>query len=1680
MRYGEAQKVGCLIISSAIYRGVFRVNQMYKVLLTVWTAMLLFATGVSSASGLVPGQSAQDVLTPPTLQLSGRYMENKGQWDENVFFATSGPGLRFWATRGGMVMDAYATKSSTSFDPSTGKIDKNVHQYGQVVEFKFANANPKARPEGVGPSSVRIDFLGFGPRRSAKNVKAFNEAFVRDMVRGVDARYYRTTEGARYDLIVKPGTDPSVIQMEVNGANGLSILPDGALGVHTSVGILRQAGLKVFQNINGRQIVIPASFTVQGNRVGFQIGNYDRTKPLIIDPLVYGSHFGGNAGFDGAVGYDEVMSTASDSNGNLYVTGLTQSIDLPTTTGVYGIQFLTDGDPADLDGFLAALQGDAYTVTYVAYVGGPGIDRTEHIQVDQYGNVWLAGDTTTEGFLTDSQGFTLQEVRPITGGDFALSYRGLVTDPIQFNATAQDVADALNNLDPAFLPPGGFSATGGPLPADAVIIRAAPDVFPIRIIQRTRPYIVTGGGANQTIEMDGTGIGFFPNDGEFSLRLQDDTNITDPLPWNAVQADVIAALSALPLLQGGTPPRVVGGANAGPLPLDPIDIQFQNAGAPENRPLMTVVNSTLDGGALGFAANPVGFITKFSFSPTEVLDPFTNPVVFPIEGATDVRGFSIRPIAQASGNVEMAIAGQAETIADIPGQVPTGSGPNPEHGFYAVCRYIPNTTNFQLISARSSYIGGTANASISGVVMDADGGVYVAGNVYLPNPASQTIPPANTNAVLGPASTNRVFYTSAGVYTNGGLLRLQDGFVRKYAPNGAIVYSATLGGSSDDTLVGIAVDNTGNAYVTGAANSFNFPRTVGAFDQIFGSEPYVTKINASASQILYSTGLQARNAASSSIAVDGRGNAYITGVTAQTPAGPGVILTPAAPFLDGQEAALDVLNQGGFDLDSFLTVLNSTAVGVLYSSYIGEAASQEFGNHLQVDRTGGVWVSGFTGQWALGPIGLNNAYKTPLGFKLNPDSSDGWLIKMKFILPVLQSITVNPNQVAGGLGSTADVTVTLRQPAPAGGTTVTLRIIDPTFARWNTETGPTLLQVTIPAGQTTMTAPAVVATRIVLDPKFTDIRAELDGDFLQTRLNIRPWIDQFTLSATAVTGGTTVNGILGIFQNAPAAGITATLTANSDRIVFPNNGSVSIAAGTNIISFPIITRPVSAPVNVTLTATIANVSISKELRLIPANISTLTIDPSRVSGGESSVGTVRLDGPAGADTVVTLSEIGQDVDIPATVTIPEGASTATFDIGTPFVASNTSTRIRASLNSFVAEDTLFIESTNIASLTVSQTNVLGGTVVTGQVNLTRPAGPTGLTIPITNTDPTAGVVTPSTVIVAPGAVVGNFTVQTNLVPTTRSMTIATNKPGYSNKSVTITVRAIAANLVMNPNTVIGGLENSTGTIQLLGGEVAPPGGLRVNLVSSNPAVLSVPATVTVPVNSATVNFTATSSTTAIDRTVTITAVLAPGNVATAQVTVLSPRIIALTLTPKAVTGGQSSIGKVRLSNPAPSGGVVVQLATNRPTNAFLPSSITIPAGQTEREFTITTVAVPNKVNATIRAQVSSSVLTNVLEILPPGISAFTFNPSIVSGGINTRGTITLNSPAPAGGLVIALESLNVNFVRVPVQVMVPAGQTTVSFNAGTSRASRTIAVQIRATVADRGPVSAWVTITGTP
>jgi hypothetical protein len=287
---------------------------------------------------------------------------------------------------------------------------------------------------------------------------------------------------------------------------------------------------------------------------------------------------------------------------------------------------------------------------------------------------------------------------------------------------------------------------------------------------------------------------------------------------------------------------------------------------------------------------------------------------------------------------------------------------------------------------------------------------------------------------------------------------------------------------------------------------------------------------------------------------------------------------------------------------------------------------------------------------------------------------------------------------------------------------------------------------------------------------------------------------------------------------------------------------------------------------------------------------------------------------------------------------------------------------------------------------------------------------------------------------------------------------------YTNTNVCVkayakpsTAPAALSGLSVSPASVLGG-GHATGTITL--DKAADAAGFVVQLSSSSSAA-SVPSSVTVAAGSASATFDIATSPVGQDTAVSIAATSGSASLR-AGLTVVAPVPIGLAFAPAGVKGGSSSTGTVTLSGPAPAGGLVIALSSNA-SAASVPASVTAPAGAVSADFTVSTSPVSQDTTASITAAAGTGSQSANLTIAAPVLSALSLSAYKVIGPTTVYATVTLDSVAPAGGIVVALASSDPGTGQPPPSVTVLSGATSASFAIPVARARVTTAVTITAT-----------------
>jgi hypothetical protein len=506
------------------------------------------------------------------------------------------------------------------------------------------------------------------------------------------------------------------------------------------------------------------------------------------------------------------------------------------------------------------------------------------------------------------------------------------------------------------------------------------------------------------------------------------------------------------------------------------------------------------------------------------------------------------------------------------------------------------------------------------------------------------------------------FPTTAGAFqtTFGGGDAL---FIAKLNPQGtALVYSTYINGASGN---GIAVDSAGNAYVTGEASTPNFPTTPGAFQTSpFGFDTFVTKLNTKGSALVYSARFGGNfDDFGRAIALDGAGNAYITGWTVCR------ATTCTFPTVNAVQPSY-----GGGNNDAFVTKINSLGSALVYSTYLGGGqilnATDDWGEGIAVDSAGSAYVTGYTfapdfpvtpGAYDTSragldafvtkftPVGTSLVYSTFLG---GSGQEQGQGI----------AIDANGNAYVTGLtdGSTFPVTP---------GAFQTTGSFDAFVTKFNPQ-GSALVYSTYLGGNAGVDRGWAIAvdnagsayvtgdTASTNFPVASAVQPVYGGglsDAFATKLNAAG----SALAYSTFLGGSLFDEGRGIALNGSGEAF-ATGDTSSDNFPTANPMQGSNGGGLNNHDDAFVVKLGAAGSTTT-------------------TLSSLTLNPTSVTGGASLQGTVTLSGaaPSGGAVVMLASSNGAVASVPPSVTVAAGATSASFSVTTTPVSVSTNVNISA-------------------------------------------------------------------------------------------------------------------------------------------------------------------------------------------------------------------------------------------------------------------------------------------------------------------------------------------------------------------------------------------------------------------
>ncbi len=408
---------------------------------------------------------------------------NRGQTDPRVQFVSRGAGYTIFLSPASatFALDRHVTAGRPALPGREPSREESA-----VVRMDLLGANPviAMQPQDKLPGIANY-LMGSTRGQWPTNLPTYAKAVSRNVYPGVDLVYYGTQGQLEYDFVLAPQADPSKIRLQIAGAtpvldaSGDLVL---ALGAKNGENDIRFHKPELYQQVQGVRQPVNGRFTIAANHheVGFQVGSYDHSRELVIDPvLVYSSYLGGSSQ------QSVIRGMAMNAAGQIYVTGITNALDYRTTPGV-----IEGSCPAPMTGqtkcgpssssaaFVSKISADGQSLIYSTYLGGggsgPGVggsavsqggsgsDFGNAIAVDAKDNAWVLGGTNSNNFPVTADAYSLYCEPETVAFDFGtLQNTGEISGCARFNGGGEYIYSGTSSLFLVKLNPTGTSIVYG-------------------------------------------------------------------------------------------------------------------------------------------------------------------------------------------------------------------------------------------------------------------------------------------------------------------------------------------------------------------------------------------------------------------------------------------------------------------------------------------------------------------------------------------------------------------------------------------------------------------------------------------------------------------------------------------------------------------------------------------------------------------------------------------------------------------------------------------------------------------------------------------------------------------------------------------------------------------------------------------------------------------------------------------------------------------------------------------------------------------------------------------------------------------------------------------------------------------------------------------------------------------
>ena len=663
---------------------------------------------------------------------------NQGQTDPQVKYLARGHGYTLFLTSDEAVLSMVSSATPQRTTSSTAKgPTHNPGPMTAVLRMQVVGANRHAEVSASeAQSGISNYYIGKDAKQWRAGVRHYGRVAYRNAYPGIDLAFYGKQHQLEFDFIVGAGADPTPIGLRFSGAERVSTDSAGDLVLASSAGDMRFHRPVAYQEKYGARELVDAHFVVDHGEVRFTLGNYDRSRQLVIDPsLTYSVYLGGG-------GSDSGRGIALDASGNVYVTGEAGDATFPHTSGSFA--------GGAHDAYVTELNGFSGATIYSTFLGGNQDDTGVGIAVDPNCTAncaaYIVGNTQSGASFPATTTFGPR------GGQDAFFAKFDATGALAFATTLGGTGSESGNAIAVDSNLNGVLGVSNIYIAGTTDSTDLPTVIPMQASN--------GGGKDAFVaRVDAGGatlvystyLGGSGNDGANSIAVDTKGN---------VYVTGGTASSNFPTF--AFPPSV------------PIDTTCGSDGTCNGR-LDDAFVAELDGAGvfvystfLGGSGSDDGEAIAVDSSGAAYVAGNTNSVDFPT--------FAIAP--------------------NVPAKVAYGGGSSD----LFVTKISPNANGVTPI-VFSTYLGAAGSEQAFGLALDHSKNVWVTGVTDSSNFPRENVAFSSPNGA-------------------------SDAFVGEVSSTGAAFpFSSYLGGSGDEDMLGggIAVDTTGNVYVTGDSNSTDFP-----------------------------------------------------------------------------------------------------------------------------------------------------------------------------------------------------------------------------------------------------------------------------------------------------------------------------------------------------------------------------------------------------------------------------------------------------------------------------------------------------------------------------------------------------------------------------------------------------------------------------------------------------------------------------------------------------------------------------------------------------------------------------------------------------------------------------------------------------------------------------------------